>query len=99
MASITTPSSFQKARARLANYSEVVVLISFVLLFIVFALTADNFLSLLSLTNILTIASIKGIFVIGVAMLMISGEFDLSVGSTLAVGAYVFAILMEHGFI
>ncbi|MEM8862948.1 MAG: ABC transporter permease, partial [Chloroflexota bacterium] len=82
-----------------APVSEVVVSISFVLLFIVFALTADNFLSLLSITNILTIASIKGIFVIGVAMLMISGEFDLSVGSTLAVGAYVFAILMEHGFI
>ncbi len=99
MASATSPSNFQKARARLANYSEVVVLISFVLLFLIFTLTADNFLSLLSITNILTIASIKGIFVIGVAMLMISGEFDLSVGSTLAVGAYVFAILMEHGFV
>ena len=99
MASATSPSTFQRARAQLSNYSEVVVLISFILLFIIFSLTADNFLSLLSLTNILTLASIKGIFVIGVAMLMISGEFDLSVGSTLAVGAYVFAILMEHGFI
>ncbi|MEM7799806.1 MAG: ABC transporter permease [Chloroflexota bacterium] len=75
------------------------VLISFVTLFLVFAVTADNFLSLLSLTNILTLASIQGIFVLGVAMLMISGEFDLSVGSTLAVGAYVFAILLEHGFV
>ena len=43
-------------------------------------------------------ASIKGIFVLGVAMLMISGEFDLSVGSTLAVAAYVFAILMEQDY-
>lgn len=99
MASSSSPSNFQKVKAQLANYSEVVVLISFILLFLIFAFTADNFLSLLSITNILTIASIKGIFVIGVAMLMISGEFDLSVGSTLAVGAYVFAILMEHGFI
>ena len=99
MASLSSPSGFQKLRARLADYSEVVVSISFVILFVIFIFTADNFLSLLSITNILTIASIKGIFVIGVAMLMISGEFDLSVGSTLAVGAYVFAILMEHGFI
>ena len=99
MAAISSPGSFQKIKARLANYSEVVVLISFITLFFVFVFTADNFLTLLSITNILTIASIKGIFVLGVAMLMISGEFDLSVGSTLAVGAYVFAILMEHGFI
>ena len=99
MASESAPSNFQKNKAWLSNYSEVVVSISFVLLFLIFAITTDHFLSLLSITNILTIASVKGIFVIGVAMLMISGEFDLSVGSTLAVGAYVFAILMEHGFI
>lgn len=95
----SSPSSLQKLRARLSNYSEVVVLISFLTLFLIFSITADNFLSLLSITNILTLASVRGIFVLGVAMLMISGEFDLSVGSTLAVGAYVFAILMEHGFI
>ncbi len=97
MATLSSPSSAQKLKARLADYSEVVVFISFVALFIVFWVTTPNFTSLLSLTNILTIASIKGIFVLGAAMLMISGEFDLSVGSTLAVGAYVFAILMEYG--
>ncbi len=89
----------RQTRARLSNNSEIVVLISFVLIFAYFSLRAPNFLSLLSLTNILTLASLKGIFVIGVAMLMVSGEFDLSVGSTLAVAAYVFAILMEFGLI
>ncbi|MBV7330728.1 ABC transporter permease [Chloroflexi bacterium TSY] len=58
---------------------------------------ADNFLSFVSLSNIITIASVKGIFVVGVAMLMISGEFDLSVGSTLAVAAYLFAISLDSG--
>ncbi|MEM7116617.1 MAG: ABC transporter permease [Chloroflexota bacterium] len=91
--------NLRQIRYRLSGFSEVVAFISFLLLFIIFSITADNFLSLLSLTNIITIASIKGIFVLGVAMLMISGEFDLSVGSTLAVAAYVFAILMEHGLI
>ena len=91
--------SIVRLRYRLADFSEVVALISFVLVFLIFAFQADNFLTPLSLTNILTFASIKGIFVIGVAMLMISGEFDLSVGSILAVGAYVFGILMEFGII
>ena len=91
--------NLRQMRYRLSGFSEVVAFISFLLLFIIFSITADNFLSLLSLTNIITLASIKGIFVLGVAMLMISGEFDLSVGSTLAVAAYVFAILMEHGLV
>jgi simple sugar transport system permease protein len=81
----------------LSDSSEVVVLISFAAIFLFFALRADHFLSLLSITNILTLASVKGIFVVGVAMLMISGEFDLSVGSILAVAAFVFAITLEGG--
>ncbi len=88
---------FANIRHRLSGFPEVVALISFLLVFLFFSIRAENFLSLVSLTNILTIASIKGIFVIGVAMLMISGEFDLSVGSTLAVAAYIFALTLENG--
>ncbi|MEM7336456.1 MAG: ABC transporter permease [Chloroflexota bacterium] len=99
MSALPAPKPLAQFRARLSNYPEVVVLISFILVFLYFTINAENFLSLLSLTNILTLASIKGVFVLGVAMLMISGEFDLSVGSTLAVAAYVFAILMEFGLI
>ena len=84
-------------RSRLSNFSEVVALISFLLVFLFFATYADNFLSFVSLSNIITIASVKGIFVVGVAMLMISGEFDLSVGSTLAVAAYLFAVSLDGG--
>ncbi len=86
-----------RIRHRLADASELVVLISFLLVFLFFSIRAENFLSLVSLTNILTIASIKGIFVVGVAMLMISGEFDLSVGSILAVATFVFALCLEGG--
>ena len=86
-----------RIRHRLADASELVVLISFALVFLFFSIRAENFLSLVSLTNILTIASIKGIFIVGVAMLMISGEFDLSVGSILAVATFVFALSLEGG--
>jgi simple sugar transport system permease protein len=89
--------SLARLRYRLSNFPEVVALISFLLVFLFFTVRAENFLSLVSLTNILTIASIKGIFIVGVAMLMISGEFDLSVGSTLAVAGYIFALTLEGG--
>jgi simple sugar transport system permease protein len=59
-----------------------VALISFVLLFIFFVVNAPHFLTPLSIGNILTFGSITGIVTIGVAMLMVSGEFDLSVGRT-----------------
>jgi simple sugar transport system permease protein len=62
-----------------------------------FAIAADNFLTPFAVANVLTFASITGIVVIGVAMLMISGEFDLSVGSTFAVASYVFALSMNAG--
>jgi len=46
----------------------------------VFTILSANFWSPNNLTAITTIASTVGIVAIGVTMLMISGEFDLSVG-------------------
>lgn len=74
------------------------VFISFIVVFLFFSIFADNFLTSLSLSNILTLASVKGIFIVGVAILMISGEFDLSVGSILAVAAFIFALTIEAGW-
>ena len=86
-----------RLRLRLAEFSEVVALISFLAVFLFFATAADNFLTPICIANILTFASITGIVVVGVAMLMISGEFDLSVGSTFAVASYVFALSLNAG--
>jgi simple sugar transport system permease protein len=86
-----------RLRFSLTNFSEIVALISFLALFVFFAIAADNFLTGFALANILTFASITGIVVVGVAMLMIAGEFDLSVGSVFAVASYVFALSMNAG--
>lgn len=86
-------------RYRLADFPEAVVLISFLAIFLLFALTAENFLSLFALSNILTFASITGIVVVGVAVLMIAGEFDLSVGAIFAVASYVFALSLNAGML
>ncbi len=88
---------FSELKYQLSYYPEIVAIISFVLIFIFFTNSAENFLSLLSLTNIVSLASIKGVMVIGVAILMISGEFDLSVGSILGVASYVFALTLLQG--
>jgi simple sugar transport system permease protein len=89
--------SLTRFRYRLAEFPEAVVLISFGFLLLFFSLAAEHFLSAVALTNILSFSSILGIMVIGVAMLMIAGEFDLSVGASFAVASYVFAWALNAG--
>ncbi len=85
------------ARHRLSYIPEAVVLISFLLLFVFFSFFAPHFLTPLAIGNILTFGSITGIIVIGVGLLMVSGEFDLSVGSNFALASYVLAISLNSG--
>jgi simple sugar transport system permease protein len=84
-------------RYRLAERPEMVPLISLLILAAFFAVATDHFLTAVALSNIVYFASILGIIVVGVAILMISGEFDLSVGSTFAVASYVWALSMNAG--
>jgi simple sugar transport system permease protein len=90
-------ATLTRFRARLARSSELVTLVSFLILFIFFAIQAPNFLTAAAISNVLTFASILGIMVVGVALLMIAGEFDLSVGSNFAVASFVFALTMSAG--
>lgn len=62
-----------------------------VVIFILFSLFVPHFFSLRSVSGIINAATLTGMVTIGVTMLMISGEFDLSVGSLVAIGAYIFA--------
>jgi simple sugar transport system permease protein len=95
----TTPklSKLSILRQRLARSPELVALITLLLVFIFFAVSAPNFLSAYALSNILTFASVFGIVVVGIAFLMISGEFDLSVGSNLAVTGFIFLLTLLAG--
>lgn len=87
-----------EVRHRLSYFPEAVALFSFLLLFVFFSFAAPNFLTALSFGNILTFGSITGIVTIGVAMLMVSGEFDLSVGSNFAMASYVLALSLIAGW-
>ncbi|MFK7852807.1 MAG: ABC transporter permease [Granulosicoccus sp.] len=64
-----------------------------VLVVIFFALTADkSMFSLSGIMNFMTPASQLGILAIGAALLMIGGEFDLSIGSMVAFAGLFFGV-------
>jgi len=66
-------------------------LATLVVVVILFSIFVPHFFSLRSVSGIINAATLTGMVTIGVTMLMISGEFDLSVGSIVAIGAYAFA--------
>ncbi len=72
-------------------------IIGFVAIFLLFTMATDLFLRPTSVASILTNVSSKGMIAIGVTILMISGEFDLSVGSILGVVAMFFMAAMTIG--
>jgi len=73
-----------------------IILIGLVTIFSVFS-PNHTFLNLKVITSILRITPILGIVSIGVTILMICGEFDLSVGSILAFCSMIMAILFSNG--
>ena len=71
--------------------------IAAVVALVVFTVIAPNFLSGASVAAILAIAAEVGIIAFGVTLLMIAGEFDLSVGSVLGLSALSVPLMMSIG--
>jgi ribose/xylose/arabinose/galactoside ABC-type transport system permease subunit len=88
----------QTIRNRLAQSPGSGAIIGFMALFIFFSVGTDLFLEPASLAGALTNNVTRGIVAIGVTMLMISGEFDLSVGSMLGIAGLTFLGLMTGQF-
>lgn len=70
------------------------VLVALVVIGIVVSILSPTFLTLTNFINILRQASVLGIMTMGITLLMISGEFDLSIGSTFAVAPILFIELL-----
>ena len=90
-----TPGKF--IRAELAKSPSAGAIIGFIAIFMGFTMATDLFLEPSSIASFLSNVATKGVIAIGVTYLMISGEFDLSVGSILGVGALSFMNFMTHG--
>jgi simple sugar transport system permease protein len=84
------PKSFVESVLKVPELAPGVGLLA-VMLF--FTLQTTNFWSPQTMSAISTVASTIGIVAVGVTMLMISGEFDLSVGQNFAFTPIVWAIL------
>jgi simple sugar transport system permease protein len=68
-----------------------------VIVWVAFWLLVPNFGTVRTVSGVLNSASINAVVVIGVTLLMIAGEFDLSVGAVMAMGGYIFAQGMVSG--
>lgn len=79
------------------RFKEVGGFISLVAIFLVFGLMNRQFLSLGNLVTVFTVAAELGLVTLGVNIVMISGEFDLSVGSIFALTPIIFAVLTKNG--
>jgi simple sugar transport system permease protein len=72
-------------------------LATFVVAFVLFSLFVPHFFSMRTLSGIVNASVLSGIVTIGVTMLMISGEFDLSVGALMAMGGFVYGLVTVGG--
>ena len=88
----------QRLRIQLAESPSAGAIIGLVVILMGFSMASDLFLETTSIASILSNNATKGIIAIGITTLMISGEFDLSVGSVLGVTSMAYMIFMGEGF-
>jgi len=88
-------STLQKLRFRMAANS---LLLGVAALILVFALMNDRFLTVDNIRNISVQISVLAVVSVPMAVLLITGKVDLSVGSTLALGAVTSGLLITHGY-
>lgn len=87
-------TSLQRARTRAAASA---LLLGVVALLLVFSALNDAFLTVDNFRNIFIQASVISVVAVPMALLLIAGKVDLSVGSTLALGAVVTGLLITDG--
>ncbi|HEY8479010.1 MAG TPA: ABC transporter permease [Spirillospora sp.] len=82
----------QSPLRRLLGRPELGALLGAVALFVFFSVVADSFLQADSLSTVLYASSTFGIMAVGVSLLMIGGEFDLSAGVMVTTSALIAAL-------
>jgi len=78
-------------------YSKVGNLLILAIIFIIFIFLSPVFLNSTNLLNILRQVSMVGIVSVGFTLLLISGGFDLSVGSQIAFASVIIALMIKDG--
>lgn len=97
MSTATDSISARDRLKRVFQIKEIGAIVGVILIMTIFTVINPDFMLWSNLNGILTMTSELGIIAIGVCMLMVSGEFDLSVGSVFAVVPMVGALLGNAG--
>jgi D-xylose transport system permease protein len=80
----------------LRSTSDVTVIAGLIIVWIAFELLNDNFLSARNLSNLVLQIAVLGTLAVGMVMVLILGEIDLSVGAIAGVSAASMAILVTN---
>ena len=72
-------------------------LITLLAVLFLFSAFVPHFPTMRSMSGIVNAATMTGVLTIGVTLLMIAGEFDLSVGALMAVGAFLYGAVTMNG--
>jgi ribose transport system permease protein len=93
------PEAFRRGRlARLRVPETAALLVVFGALMLFFSIKSDVFLTQDNLINVLISVATVGILACPATMLLVAGQFDLSVGSGIALTSSLFAYLLTHGW-
>lgn len=79
------------------NFQGLGSLVGLLLIIVVLSITADNFLSVNNLLNVLRQVSINALIAFGMTFVILTGGIDLSVGSILALSSALSAGMMAGG--
>ncbi len=96
MKDVSNNKTFLGTFLRFKSLGVLAIFIVLVVLVSIFS-PENNFIRAKNIQNLLAFGSEFGIIVLGAGMLMIVGEFDLSVGSVLAFASFIFAALLRAG--
>jgi D-xylose transport system permease protein len=91
---------FDLARRFIAgDLAELRVVLILAVIWLIFYLQEDRFLSSVNLTNLVLQATAVGLVAVGVTLVLLLGEIDLSVGAVSGLCASIMAVLIEqHGW-
>ena len=91
---VTNQRNYLKRLFTTRSFSILVVLIALIIIFTVFS-PSGHFLNLENIKVLLAYGSEFSIIALGVGILMIAGEFDLSIGSILVFCSYLFLVFFQ----
>ena len=77
-------------------FSKYGIIIAFGLIIVILSFATNEFFTIYNIINILRQSSIIGIVAIGMALMIIMGGIDLSVGSLLALSGVVAGMVAHH---